>query len=508
MNIMEKKIVRIFEHFTFGVLILIFLYISIRNLDVAAVANSDEARHGISAYEMLQTGNWIENTFNYEKDLWNLKPPLSFWAEAASMRIFGYTIWAFRLPSVIAFMTMFFVICEFIIKRYNKMTCTFFLVLFIAFDDFFFAHFGRSGDADAIYGLFYILSLLCLYEYGTSDGAANKLYLSAFFASMAFLAKSFHAIVLFSIIFVYVLAIKKTKPLKWKTILIAFVCAFLPIALWAVWRYSYDGMTFLGSMFSTDVTERVDRYNKNPAEYAKWLRTIVFYWMPRMYVAVLGTSLFVLTRERMFQKREKNSILFWSLSLGIPLIIYVSSFAKANWYFLPFMIVLCMSAGIAMGKAAPIVLYELSGKHRAKIERMLYGAVMILWIAILGYSSLNICRNIKKADMQKLNEIQTALRDLPGDGRNTEYGGLDAYIYKPEVSEGLPEYWEQADIFVAELYNDYHCKEGGISAFLNSNRSVLYIPIEVKSKNTRLSDCNVVAENGNYAVLFNSTEND
>ena len=110
--------------------------------------------------------------------------------------------------------------------------------------------------------------------------------------------------------------------------------------------------------------------------------------------------------------------------------------------------------------------------------------------------------------MLKLDAIQTALRDLPGNGRNTEYGGLDAYIYKPEVSEGLPEDWESADILVAELYNDYHCKEGGISAFLNSNRSVLYIPIEEKNKNTRLSDCNVVAENGNYAVLFNSTKND
>lgn len=503
-----KSAIRIIEHLIFGILILIFMYVSNRNLNVATVANSDEARHGISAYEMLQTGNWIENTFNYEKDLWNLKPPLSFWAEAASMKLFGYSIWAFRLPSVIAFMVMFFVISRFILKRYGKLACAFFMVLFIAFDDFFFAHFGRSGDADAIYGLFYILSLLCLYEYGSLDGPVAKLNLSAFSASMAFLAKSFHAVVLYLILLIYVFAIRKSKPLKWKTVLITFVCASLPIIIWAAWRYSYDGIAFLGSMFSTDVTDRVSGYNKNPVEYAKWLGTIVFYWMPRMYVAVLGTGLLVLLREGFFQKREKNAILFWSLSLGIPLIVYVSSFAKANWYFLPFMIVLCMSAGIAMGKAAPIVLYELSGKHRAGIERMLYGAVMILWIAILGYSSLNICRNIKKADMLQLDGIQTALRDLPGDGRNSQYGGLDAFIYKPEVSEGLPEYWEQADIFVAELYNDYHCKEGGISAFLNSNRSVLYIPIEVKNKNTRLSDCNVVAENGNYTVLFNSIEND
>ena len=76
---MKRKAVKISEYLLIVVLALIFFYISFRNLDVAAVANSDEARHGVSAYEMLQTGNWIENTFNYEKDLWNLKPPLSFW---------------------------------------------------------------------------------------------------------------------------------------------------------------------------------------------------------------------------------------------------------------------------------------------------------------------------------------------------------------------------------------------------------------------------------------------
>ena len=65
---MKRKAVKISEYLLIVVLALIFFYISFRNLDVAAVANSDEARHGVSAYEMLQTGNWIENTFNYEKE--------------------------------------------------------------------------------------------------------------------------------------------------------------------------------------------------------------------------------------------------------------------------------------------------------------------------------------------------------------------------------------------------------------------------------------------------------
>ena len=505
---MKRNAVKLSEYMIIVILALIFLYISFRNLGAAEVANSDEARHGVSAYEMLQTENWIENTYNYEKDLWNLKPPVSFWAEATSMRVFGYSIWAFRLPSVMAFMTMFFVVCFFLMKKYDTLTCAFFMLLFIAFDDFFFAHYGRPGDADAIYGLLYILSLLCLYDYATEDGKANRLYLSAFFAAMAFLTKSFHAMVLYLILVIYVLALSKKKRLKWKNVLVAIVCSLLPIALWGTWRYSFDGMTFLGSMFSTDVTERVSGSKKNPVEYARWLGTIVFYWMPRMYVAVLCSSLFVLLREKKFPYREKNKILFWGLSLGTPLVVYICAFAKANWYFLPFMICLCMSASIALGRAVPVAFLRLTGKreHGLIARKMICGLILLLWISVLGYSALNVGRNIKKADELQLSALQTALRDLPGDGRNTEYCGLCAFIYKPDVSEGLPECWEQADLFVAELYNDYHCKEGGISAFLDTEGSVLYIPKDMQRRDPRLSECILVAENKEYVVLYHSPE--
>lgn len=503
---MNRKAVKLSEYLLIVVLVLIFFYISFRNLDVATVANSDEARHGISAYEMLQTGNWIENTYNYEKDLWNLKPPISFWAEAVSLKVLGYSIWAFRFPSVMAFITMFFVICFFLMKKYNTMTCIFFMILFIAFDDYFFAHFGRTGDADAIYGLFYILSLLCLYEYGTSDEQVNRLYLSAFFAAMAFLTKSFHAMILYLILVIYVLALSRKKQLKWQTVLTAMICAFLPIALWGAWRYSFDGMTFLGSMFSTDVTERVSRSKKNPVEYARWLGTIVFYWMPRMYVAILGSSMFVLLKERKLPNRQKNAMLFWGLSLSAPLVVYTCSFAKANWYFLPFMITLCMSASITLGRAVPAVLLRLTGKREDGLiaRKLVYSVLLLLWISVIGYSTLNIGRNIKKADTLLLSTVQTALRDLPGDGRNTKYAGLCAFIYNPDVSEGLPEHWESADLFVAELYNDYHCKQGGISAFLDTEGSVLYIPKDLQRIDPRLSESILVAENEEYIVLFHA----
>ena len=49
------------------------------HLDYGELMDWDEARHGVSAYEMLQTGEPIVTTYAYSPDYWNLKPPLSEW---------------------------------------------------------------------------------------------------------------------------------------------------------------------------------------------------------------------------------------------------------------------------------------------------------------------------------------------------------------------------------------------------------------------------------------------
>ena len=61
-------------------------------LDVGYVASWDEARHGISAYEMLQNKNFVVNTYNYDVDYWNLKPPFSFYGIMLGFGLFGYSV--------------------------------------------------------------------------------------------------------------------------------------------------------------------------------------------------------------------------------------------------------------------------------------------------------------------------------------------------------------------------------------------------------------------------------
>ena len=83
-------------------------------LGVSRIRSWDEARHGVSSCEMLETGNYIVNTYNYEPDYWNVKPILSFYNNMFGMAIFGKTVFGFRFFSALCYLLvaglMFYII--------------------------------------------------------------------------------------------------------------------------------------------------------------------------------------------------------------------------------------------------------------------------------------------------------------------------------------------------------------------------------------------------------------
>ncbi|HEY0782326.1 MAG TPA: glycosyltransferase family 39 protein, partial [Thermoanaerobaculia bacterium] len=70
-------------------------------LSANSVNDSDEARYGVSAYEMLQNRSYVVTTYGDQPEYWNLKPPLGYWLIALSYRLFGFSALAMRLPSVV-----------------------------------------------------------------------------------------------------------------------------------------------------------------------------------------------------------------------------------------------------------------------------------------------------------------------------------------------------------------------------------------------------------------------
>jgi 4-amino-4-deoxy-L-arabinose transferase len=62
----------------------------------------DEGRYTDVALAMLDSGDWLRPMLNHEFEHWS-KPPLTYWAIAASVAAFGHHEFAVRLPGALAF---------------------------------------------------------------------------------------------------------------------------------------------------------------------------------------------------------------------------------------------------------------------------------------------------------------------------------------------------------------------------------------------------------------------
>lgn len=72
-------------------------------LGTRAIWDPDEGRYTNVALNMLESGDWVHPMRNTHVGHWT-KPPLTYWAIAASVASFGYNAWAARIPYGLAFL--------------------------------------------------------------------------------------------------------------------------------------------------------------------------------------------------------------------------------------------------------------------------------------------------------------------------------------------------------------------------------------------------------------------
>src|SRR5689334_17376716 len=70
-------------------------------LNETRIDDSDEARYGVSAYEMVQSHSLVVTTYAGVPEYWNLKPPLGYWLIALSFYLFGVSPFTLRLPAAL-----------------------------------------------------------------------------------------------------------------------------------------------------------------------------------------------------------------------------------------------------------------------------------------------------------------------------------------------------------------------------------------------------------------------
>jgi 4-amino-4-deoxy-L-arabinose transferase-like glycosyltransferase len=93
------------------------------------LADTTEARYANTALMMSKLNDWITPYYDYGVPFWG-KPPLSFWAQALSYKLFGIYDFVPRIPSLLITLATIWLIYKLLILTSNKMTALLAIVIY------------------------------------------------------------------------------------------------------------------------------------------------------------------------------------------------------------------------------------------------------------------------------------------------------------------------------------------------------------------------------------------
>ncbi|MCP4313900.1 MAG: hypothetical protein GY790_21815 [Bacteroidetes bacterium] len=170
--------------------------------------DSDEVNYAESAREMILTGDYMNVQIDFQP--FPEKPPLFFWLQVASMKVFGINELAARFPNFICGIVTLMLLYFFGKKIYGHRFGILWILSFgAAILPFFFF---KSGIIDPWFNLFLFLGLALFVFYldpGRRDARMKNVALSAFFLGLAVLTKGPVAILIFVVCLIIFLMLKR-----------------------------------------------------------------------------------------------------------------------------------------------------------------------------------------------------------------------------------------------------------------------------------------------------------
>lgn len=464
-NTSTSKLIHFIEKYYYLLLALVFIMLLVNlfyRIDIPNI-DFDEARHGTSAYEMIKNGDYIINTYAYKKDYWNLKPPISFWFIILGYKLFGFNTLGLRFFSIVSAVITVAIVTSFTRRNHGKTAAIITAAMLATFTQPILSHCSRGGEADALYILFYSAAIICTL---LTDKGYKYLYLGCFFSALAFLTKSWHVFPVCATITLYLLYSGQFKRMKLKQWLLAALSFLLPILIWAIVRYSRDGITFFKGMIGYDLLKRsavaIEGHIGGPLYYVIAVAGNYFYWHLLLIVAI------IFLKPSTFKSLDKNKrayrlgVITWFLA---PIVLYSMASTKIEWYILPVYPPLAIIGGATFSAVLK------NSQVKSGLKKLFATAMVIVLICyevFVIYSISNF----------KVNEVQFALREI---GQVSPYRGYKLYTAAGSYAEKGS--WEQGHLLSAELYGDFIPCQGGLKAFLkdSSKDSLLFIRDSEKS---------------------------
>ena len=236
------------------------------NLDVWSLRKWDEARNAVGAVNMQNTGDYLVRQYNDKLDTWETKPPMLLWLQVLSMKLLGESMWAIRLPSVLATLFLTLVIIFFCAKTLDDWLAGFLSAFaLLVSDGFIKAHVSRTGDHDALLTFFLILSIFSFYKWAKSNKLADILW-AALWTFLAIMTKSIIGLMFLPGLFIYLIFSRKLLDiLRGKTIYLVSLGFLLGISSY----YLLAEWTHTGYLKAVWQMELLPRFQNTGGKYIK-----------------------------------------------------------------------------------------------------------------------------------------------------------------------------------------------------------------------------------------------
>lgn len=199
----------------------------------------DEINFAESSREMLVSSNFSQVMINFEP--FHEKPPLFFWLQVLSMKIFGIGSFAARFPNALLCIILPVVIYDIGRRLKNSTFGWIWSIIFIS--GFLPNLYFRTGIIDPIFNLFIFLSIYFFYKYFNSLKLNNILF-SGLFSGLAILTKG-PAGLLIVLITVLIYFVLLRKNISFKHILSFIIIVVLVSSPWYLLELINKGPWFI-----------------------------------------------------------------------------------------------------------------------------------------------------------------------------------------------------------------------------------------------------------------------
>lgn len=223
-----------------GGVIAVAAIIRISTLGAYPLTDNTEARYAEVAREMVSTGNWITPQLHGEK-FWS-KPPLSIWATAGSMKIFGTNEFAARMPHLVFSILTLWLVYLMAVRRKGHVAAWAAVALLASSAAFFVCSSCVMTDATLVLGT--TLSMTAFWMALDRQDRIGRLWGHLFFVGLgiSFMAKG----PVGAVLTVFPIGIWVIWKNNWRAVWSAIPCVtgmFLTIALTLPWYFAAEAHT-------------------------------------------------------------------------------------------------------------------------------------------------------------------------------------------------------------------------------------------------------------------------